>query len=76
MTIAMVPPGGSGTPIDGKAPGNWKGIGTGVDVRLDEARAMLVRGDGKGSLDGVLRRVGFEISEWIRAKEEERRGSH
>lgn len=54
-----------------------KGKG-GVEVRLDETpRVMLVRGgEGKGACvgDGVLRRVGFELGEWVRGKEEERGG--
>lgn len=52
-----------------------KGKG-GVEVRLDETpRVMLVRGgEGKGAGvgEGVLRRVGFELGEWVRGKEEER----
>lgn len=55
------------------AAGKGKG---GVEVRLDETpRVMLVRGgEGKGAGvgEGVLRRVGFELGEWVRAKEEER----
>lgn len=55
-----------------------KGRG-GVEVRLDETpRVMLVRGgEGKGAAgvgEGVLRRVGFELGEWVRGKEEERGG--
>lgn len=54
-----------------------KGRG-GVEVRLDESpRVMLVRGgEGKGAGvgEGVLRRVGFELGEWVRGKEEEREG--
>lgn len=56
-----------------------KGKG-GVEVRLDETpRVMLVRrGEGKGVGvgvgEGVLRRVGFELGEWVRGKEEEREG--
>lgn len=54
-----------------------KGRG-GVEVRLDESpRVMLVRGgEGKGAGvgEGVLRRVGFELGEWVRGKEEERAG--
>lgn len=55
------------------ATGKGKG---GVEVRLDETpRVMLVRGgEGKGAGvgEGVLRRVGFELGEWVRGKEEER----
>ena len=55
------------------ASGKGKG---GVEVRLDETpRVMLVRGgEGKGAGvgEGVLRRVGFELGEWVRGKEEER----
>lgn len=50
--------------------------GGGAEVRLEDARAIVVRGDGKGTVvEGVLRRVGFEVSEWIRSKEEGRRNS-
>ena len=51
--------------------------GTSVDVRLEEARAVIVRGEKDGIIgEGALRRVGFEVGEWVRGfgeKEERRR---
>lgn len=57
------------------------GVGGGVEVRLEEARAVIVRGERDGGVaEGGLRRVGFEIGEWVRGWEEReeraaRRGS-
>ncbi|KAL6717410.1 RuvB ATP-dependent DNA helicase pontin [Lecanora helva] len=60
------------------ASGNVGG-GSGVEVRLEDARAVIVRGGegGVGVPEGGLRRVGFEIAEWVRGwgEREERRGS-
>lgn len=56
------------------------GVG-GVEVRLEDARAVIVRGERDGGVaEGGLRRVGFEIGEWVRGWEEReeraaRRGS-
>lgn len=50
----------------------------GVEVKLEDARAVVVRGEREGGVaEGGLRRVGFEIGEWVRGWEErgERRGS-
>lgn len=63
-----------------KAEGGRKGKdGGGVEVRLEDARAVVVRGaEGGGVLEGGLRRVGFEIGEWVRGWEDReggRRGS-
>lgn len=83
-TLPIAPPiSASSTTSDGKSiPGNVgskptsSASGGGAEVRLDDARAIVVRGDGKGQLlEGVLRRVGFEVSEWVRGKEEGRRNS-
>jgi len=58
--------------VDGHedAAGTRLGGGTGVEVRLADARAIVVRkmGGGKGSGlgEGALRRVGFEVGEWVR----------
>ena len=42
-----------------------------VDVKLAEARAVLIRGEGKGRVsESALRRVGFEVGEWLRSKGE------
>lgn len=51
-----------------------------VEVRLEDARAVIVRGEREGGVgEGGLRRVGFEIGEWVRGWEEReertRRGS-
>jgi len=58
--------------------GSRLGAGTGVEVRLGDARAIVVRKNGKGVGvgDGALRRVGFEVGEWVRgmAAREEGRG--
>lgn len=57
------------------------GLGGGVEVKLEEARAVIVRGERDGGVaEGGLRRVGFEIGEWVRGWEEReeraaRRGS-
>lgn len=65
------------TTSEGKStPGSLGFKSGGAEVRLDDARAIVVRADGKGTvLEGVLRRVGFEVSEWVRSKEEGRRNS-
>lgn len=52
----------------------------GVEVKLEDARAVIVRGERDGGVaEGGLRRVGFEIGEWVRGWEEKeeraRRGS-
>lgn len=50
---------------------------SGVEARLEDARAILVRGEnGKtGLAEGKLRRVGFEVGEWVRGGDDGRRGS-
>lgn len=67
-----------------KAPGSVSGsaggsaAGNTVEVKLEDARAVIVRGEaGGGVAVGALRRVGFEIGEWVRGWGErvERRGS-
>ncbi len=51
------------------------GGGSGVEVRLDDARAVVVRGgEGGGVQEGGLRRVGFEIAEWVRGWGEREEG--
>ncbi|KAL9103582.1 MAG: hypothetical protein Q9163_001384 [Psora crenata] len=43
---------------------------SGVEIRLEGERAMLVKAEtGGGVNEGALRRVGFEIGEWVRAWE-------
>ena len=42
--------------------------GAGVEVRLADARTVIVRVDAEGrASEGGLRRVGFEVGEWIRS---------
>lgn len=77
---------GGGGKSDGGGRGYEKGgagagaVG-GVEVRLEDARAVIVRGERDGGVaEGGLRRVGFEIGEWVRGWEEReeraaRRGS-
>lgn len=37
-----------------------------VEIRLDEARAVIVRGEPEGGVaESALRRVGFEVGEWV-----------
>ncbi len=62
--------------VSGSAGGS--AAGNAVEVKLEDARAVIVRGEaGGGVAVGALRRVGFEIGEWVRGWEErvERRGS-
>lgn len=54
------------------------GIGSGspgYEVRLEDAKAILVRVDGKEVSDVILRRVGFEVGEWVRGRDDGRRAS-
>ncbi len=62
--------------VSGSAGGS--AAGSAVEVKLEDARAVIVRGEvGGGVAVGALRRVGFEIGEWVRGWGErvERRGS-
>lgn len=62
-------PGSSG------AAGSGGGNG-GVEIRLEDARAVIVKGEKEGGVaEGSLRRVGFEIGEWIRNWDEREKGS-
>ena len=46
-------------------------VGQAVDVRLEDARAIVLRAaEGGGVPEGSLRRVGFEVGEWVRARGE------
>lgn len=99
VTVAVAPP-ASIVPPTSATNGNGNGesksmsaynpnalglkLNVGVEVRLDDARAIVVRnesgrGGGEGGKsgvsEGVLRRVGFEVSEWVRGREEGRRES-
>ncbi|KAL8704784.1 MAG: hypothetical protein Q9225_008065 [Loekoesia sp. 1 TL-2023] len=45
------------------------GAGGEVDVRLEDSRAVIVRVEKGGKvLEGSLRRVGFEVGEWMRGR--------
>ncbi|KAA6415082.1 MAG: hypothetical protein FRX48_01834 [Lasallia pustulata] len=46
--------------------GRTVGAGIGVEVRLADARAIVVRIGDNGVPEGSLRRVGFEVGEWVR----------
>ena len=49
-------------------------VGQAVDVRLEDARAIVLRAaEGGGVPEGSLRRVGFEVGEWVRARGEGQR---
>lgn len=86
-TLPIPPPISAGSSnSDGKTIGGIKSSGSSsgvsgvsggaAEVRLDDARAIVVREDGKGEVvEGVLRRVGFEVGEWVRNREEGRRNS-
>ena len=55
--------------------GIGSGGGSGVDVRLDDARAVVVKAEKEGVVgEGASRRVGFEIGEWVRGWDERRLG--
>lgn len=88
ITIAILPPptpqsstsakSGSEMSKSMSARGTPRGnvsCGSGVEIRLEDARAILVRVDEKGVGEGSLRRVGFEVGEWVRSKEEGGRGN-
>lgn len=63
--------------VAGRPGGGSSVSNSGVEARLEDARAILVRGEsGKsGIAEGKLRRVGFEIGEWVRGGDDGRRGS-
>lgn len=50
---------------------------SGVEARLEDVGAILVRGEsGKPGIgEGKLRRIGFEVGEWVRGGDDGRRGS-
>jgi len=49
------------------SPGADGGRTGSVEVRLNDARAIVLRGEeGKGVSESGLRRVGFEVGEWVR----------
>ncbi|KAI4186389.1 MAG: hypothetical protein LQ346_005689 [Caloplaca aetnensis] len=53
----------------GSAGGGGGAAGGDVDVRLEDSRAVVVRVERGGKVgEGALRRVGFEIGEWVRGR--------
>lgn len=61
-------------PAGRKVSAEGRGGAGGVEVKLEECRAVIVKGaEGGGVLEGGLRRVGFEIGEWVRGWEERER---
>ena len=66
--VGMEEKGSVGLGIDGM------GGKSGVEVRLQDARAIVVTVDSgeKGIGEGELRRVGFEVGEWVLGREEGR----
>ena len=62
--------GGGGGPKTGSmgSQGSSTSHPSGVEVKLDEARAVIVKGEAEGGVaEGSLRRVGFEVGEWVRS---------
>lgn len=83
VTVAVQVPSGLGDEVPvAKGKGEGVGVGSGrkvsadgrgggVEVRLEDSRAVVVRGaEGGGVPEGGLRRVGFEIGEWVRGWED------
>lgn len=66
VTIAIAAPGSSVFSSKGKA---TKIIGGGVEIRLEDLRAILLSMDDETGtvVEGALRRVCFELGEWVRA---------
>jgi hypothetical protein len=61
-------------PAEGGQP-SPKEVQQGVEIRLADARAILLTVDERGRVgDGGLRRVGFEVGEWVRVLEGARAG--
>lgn len=56
-----------------KGKGNAGAAAGDVDVRLEDSRAVVVRVERGGKVgEGALRRVGFEIGEWVRGRSRSR----
>ena len=78
ITIVVKKAPGNGIGIEEKASTGLgiEGMGgkSGVEVRLQDARAIVVTVDSgeKGISEGELRRVGFEVGEWVLGREEGR----
>ena len=58
---------GGPTAASGNGGKGGNGMGPLVDVKLHEARAVLLRGEAGGRVnETALRRMGFEVGEWLR----------
>lgn len=66
VTIAIAAPGSSVFSSNGKA---TKNIGGSVEIRLEDSRTILLSTDDETGtvVEGALRRVCFELGEWVRA---------
>lgn len=66
VTIAIAAPGSSVFSSKGNA---TKIIGGGVEIRLEDLRTILLSTDDETGtvVEGALRRVCFELGEWVRA---------
>lgn len=66
VTVAIAAPGSSVLSTKGKATQN---IGGSVEIRLEDSRTILLSTDDETStvVEGALRRVCFELGEWVRA---------
>lgn len=66
VTVAIAAPGSSGSSSHGKA---IKNIGGSVEIRLEDSRSILLSTDDEAGtvVEGVLRRVCFELGEWVSA---------
>ena len=85
ITVALLPPApatppqsassGASGDVPPRLPSGSSTGGTppGVEARLDDSRAILVREEnGKGGVgEAKLRRLGFEVGEWVRGNEED-----
>ena len=65
---------GGPTAASGNGGRGVNGMGPLVDVKLHEARAVLLRGEAGGRVnETALRRMGFEVGEWLRVVGEKER---
>ncbi|KAI4182096.1 MAG: hypothetical protein LQ348_004901 [Seirophora lacunosa] len=68
LAVKAVEEGGLEPKSQGKGKSGGGGAGD-VDVRLEDSRAVLVKVEKGGKVaEGALRRVAFEIEEWVRAR--------
>lgn len=66
VTVAIAAPGSSGSSSHWKA---IKNVGESVEIRLEDSRSILLSTDDDTGtvVEGALRRVCFELGEWVRA---------